>query len=215
MLIAGAKRHAKEILQLIEKKEELDNLCFFDDLSNDLPDLLYGHFKIIRNLDALKEYFYTYKNKKFVLGLGNPQNRKFLADKLITNGGILNSIISKNAIIGNYNVKLGIGLNIMNYVIIGNDVNVGDGSLLNAFVSVHHDAVVGKYCEASPHSVLSGGCNVGDFVSIGANATILPNIKVGSNVIIGAGSVVTRDIPDNSLVVGVPAMIKKKLDPLI
>lgn len=45
---------------------------------------------------------------------------------------------------------------------------------------------------------------VGNNVFIGGNTTILPNIKIGSNVIIGAGSVVTKDIPDNSIAVGVP-----------
>ena len=40
---------------------------------------------------------------------------------------------------------------------------------------------------------------------------ILPDLKIGTNSIIGAGSVVTRDVPDNVLVVGVPAKIIKSL----
>ena len=46
-----------------------------------------------------------------------------------------------------------------------------------------------------------------DNVFIGCNTTILGNVRIGSNVIIGAGSVVTKDIPDNSLVVGNPAKV--------
>ena len=45
---------------------------------------------------------------------------------------------------------------------------------------------------------------IGDNVRIGSNATILP-VKIGNNVIIGAGAVVTKDIPDNSIVKGNPA----------
>ena len=42
---------------------------------------------------------------------------------------------------------------------------------------------------------------------IGANVTILPGVTIGKNCIIGAGSVVTRDIPDNSVAVGVPCRV--------
>ena len=52
------------------------------------------------------------------------------------------------------------------------------------------------------------GCiEVMDNVFIGANSTILPNIKIGPNAIIAAGSVVTKDVPENSVVAGVPAKV--------
>ncbi len=47
--------------------------------------------------------------------------------------------------------------------------------------------------------------------SIGSNATILCGITVGENALIGAGSVVTRDVPPNTVVAGVPAKIIKSL----
>src|SRR5690606_11434500 len=43
--------------------------------------------------------------------------------------------------------------------------------------------------------------------SIGGNATILPGLTIGAGAMIGAGSVVTRDVPDNAIVVGNPARI--------
>lgn len=52
------------------------------------------------------------------------------------------------------------------------------------------------------------GCiYIGDNVFIGSGTKILYNVRVGSNVIIAAGSIVTKDIPDNSVVAGIPATI--------
>ena len=50
---------------------------------------------------------------------------------------------------------------------------------------------------------------------IGSGSIVLPHVKIGNNVIVGAGSVVTKDIPDNSMVVGVPAKVIKELPPII
>ena len=53
---------------------------------------------------------------------------------------------------------------------------------------------------------------IGNDVWIGGNVTILPGITIGNNVVIGAGAVVTHDIPDNSLAMGVPARVVRQLD---
>jgi len=51
---------------------------------------------------------------------------------------------------------------------------------------------------------------LGDNVDIGAGAKLLGRIRIGNNVLIGANAVVTRDVPDNSIAVGVPAVIKPR-----
>lgn len=49
---------------------------------------------------------------------------------------------------------------------------------------------------------------IGNNVDIGAGAKVLGNIRVGNNVLVGANAVVIHDVPDNSIAVGVPAVIK-------
>jgi serine O-acetyltransferase len=53
---------------------------------------------------------------------------------------------------------------------------------------------------------------IGNNVDIGAGAKILGPIRIGDNVLIGANAVVIRDVPDNSIAVGVPATVKPRVD---
>ena len=56
---------------------------------------------------------------------------------------------------------------------------------------------------------------IGKRVWVGANVTILPGVVIGENTVIGAGSVVTKELPSNSVAAGVPAKVKKKMDPSV
>ena len=53
---------------------------------------------------------------------------------------------------------------------------------------------------------------IGNDVWIGGNVTILPGVTIGNNVVVAAGAVVTKDVPDNTLVGGVPARKIKDIE---
>lgn len=57
-----------------------------------------------------------------------------------------------------------------------------------------------------------GPINIKDNVHIGMNVTIMPGVTIGNNCIIGCNAVVTKDIPDNSIAVGVPAKVIETID---
>lgn len=208
MVILGAKGHTKEIIDVFEKNGFNKEIVLFDDVSSNLPTYLFGQYRILKTLDKLKQYFTI--NPDFVIGVGNIKIRKLLCDKALEQGGHLQSIISKNTIIGNHEVHFEAGLNIMHGVMITNTVRIGKGCLINAYSKIHHDVRIGNFCEIAPNVCITGGVQIGNFSFVGANATILPNVKIGNNVVIGAGAVVTKNIEDNNQVVGIPA--KSKLD---
>lgn len=62
------------------------------------------------------------------------------------------------------------------------------------------------------HLAQASEIHIGDDVWLGGNVTILPGVTIGNNVVIGAGAVVNRDIPDNSLAVGVPAQVIREIE---
>lgn len=107
------------------------------------------------------------------------------------------------------------GVFVENDVVIGDRVTVKCGVQIWDGITLESDVFVGpnatftndlfprskQYPESFGRTLVQSGA------SIGANATILPGLTIGSGAMIGAGSVVTRDVPQNAIVVGNPARI--------
>ena len=62
------------------------------------------------------------------------------------------------------------------------------------------------------HLAIAKPIRIGNDVWIGGNVTILPGVTIGNNVVVAAGAVVTKDVPDNNLVGGVPAKKIKDIE---
>lgn len=85
---------------------------------------------------------------------------------------------------------------------IGNHVRV---SFDVAFVT--HDGGTFVLRDKYPNVSIYGKITVGDNVFVGARSIIMPNVRIGNNCIIAAGSIVTKDVPNNSVIAGTPARI--------
>lgn len=123
-------------------------------------------------------------------------------------------VILPEAIIGD-NCNICSHCFIENKVTVGNNVTVKSGVQLWDGITLENDVFIGpnvtfandkyprskSYPDCFPQTIVKAGA------SIGAGATILPEITIGSKAMVGAGAVVSRDVPDNAIVVGNPAYI--------
>lgn len=108
--------------------------------------------------------------------------------------------VGKN-FIANYNVTI---LDIAP-VRIGDYVMIGPNTLIS---TVNHPLTpIGR----RKHLGIAKPVTIGNDVWLGGNVTVLPGVSIGSNVVVAAGAVVTKDVPDNCLVGGVPARKIKAL----
>ena len=91
-------------------------------------------------------------------------------------------------------------------------IDIGDGSLLGEYVSVHDEAHVIRDGRIAGRDEFYGRpVRIGDGVWVGAKATVLPGVTVGDHCIIGANSTVTQDVAANMVAVGSPAVAVKEV----
>lgn len=88
---------------------------------------------------------------------------------------------------------------------------IGNHAIVNTGAIVEHGCVVGSNAHIGPGAVLGGAVSVGSGTLIGLGARVRPGIRIGRGCVIGAGAVVVRDVPDEAMVVGVPARRVKKV----
>jgi len=95
---------------------------------------------------------------------------------------------------------------------------IGQGFYIGHFgtIIVSNEAIIGENCNIAPGVTIGatrrgdhkGAPNIGNMVWIGTNAVIVGKIRIGDNVLIAPGSFVNFNVPDNSIVLGNPGIIK-------
>ena len=103
--------------------------------------------------------------------------------------------------------RIGIHCTVIGPVTIGSHVNLAQGITVTALNHNFSDPSL----RIDEQGVSTKAVVIGDDVWIGANAVILPGVTIGSHVVVAAGAVVTKDVPANTLVGGVPAKVIKQL----
>ncbi len=137
---------------------------------------------------------------------------------------------------GNGTIEIGDHTSIGEFVILetrkGGSIKIGNHSGINAFSVVYGagGVTIGDYTRIASHTVIvasnhnfddvtkniheqgisAKGVSIGNDVWIGAGVRILDGVHIGDHAVIGAGSVVTKDIPENAVALGVPARVIRK-----
>ena len=115
-------------------------------------------------------------------------------------------IISRNVSV-NYCTKIGNHVKVMDNSHITGNMVIEDDVFVSVLVSTTNDNSIGR----DSYSDNMKGAYIKKGAMIGAGANLLPNITIGSGAIVGAGSVVTKDVPDKMVAMGIPAKVIKEV----
>lgn len=139
-----------------------------------------------------------------IVGIGNNQIRNKISEEILFRKIKLTTLIHPSASVSRH-AQVGPGCVIVAGAVINAYAEIGRGVIVNTNASVDHDCRIGNYVHISPGANVAGGVSIGDNSWIGIGACVKQQISIGSSVVVGAGAAVVKNIPDDSMVMGIPA----------
>ena len=197
LIIIGASGHGKVVADIAIKLNKWQSIAYFDD--DDSIKTCMGLQVIGKTVDVIK-----YKDKaEFFIAIGNNLIRERIYRELENIGIETITLIHPSAIIGN-DVEIGLGTVVMAGTVINSSSRIGKACIINTSSSVDHDNLIGDFVHIAPGVRLAGTVKVGNGSWLGIGSVVSNNLSICSNCKIGAGAVVVKDIEESGTYIGVP-----------
>jgi len=211
IIILGTGGNCIDILDTINEinliSPQYDCIGFLDDNPDNLGKIYYG-VEVLGALSIAKEITDTF----FVNGIGSPMNfwkKENIIGKTKIPLEKFETIIHPTASISKMS-KIGKGVVIFQNVTITSNVKIGHHVIILPNSVISHDDIIGDYTCITGGVCVSGGTSIGKSCYLGTNSSIIGNTNIGDNCLIGMGSNVISDFKSNSVIVGNPAIYKRK-----
>ena len=206
IVVLGAGGHAKVVIEIFRAAGETVDYC----VANAMPTggavlgvpVLVGEDEPLALLHA-RGYVRAH------VAIGSNIIREKLCNRLRDMGFTLASAIHPQSVLSP-SATVGDGAAVMAGVVINACASVGEGAIVNTGATIDHDCKIGNYAHVAPQCALAGTVSVGSLAFLGLGTKVIPNITIGAKTTTGAGAVVVRDLPSESLAVGIPARVVEK-----
>lgn len=206
--IYGAGGFAREIAWLIEACNQpgptYELVGFIDD-DPSLHGTVLNDVLVMRPPEARRRF----PDARVIVAVGAPRTRELLIGKAAALGFGFATLIHPR-VERSPRIEIGDGTVICAGNILTTDIRLGRHVQINLDCTVGHDAILGDYTSLAPGVHVSGWVHFGQRVYVGTGAVILNGtaeapITIGDDAVIGAGACVTKSVPPQTTVVGVPA----------
>ncbi|RYI28781.1 acetyltransferase [Bacillus infantis] len=198
LIIIGASGHGKVVADIALKMNKWKSIFFLDD------DESLKTSMGIEVIGKSNEAFKLLNDYDISVGIGNNAIRDKLQTQLESKGANFPALIHPTAVIGEQ-VNIGSGTVVMAGVVVNCCTRIGKGCIINTGSTIDHDNVIGNFTHISPGVHLAGSVNVGQSTWIGIGSIVSNNVNIIRDCNLGAGTVVVIDIKEPGTYVGVPA----------
>lgn len=206
VVVVGASGFGRETLDtleaMIEAGSRLDILGVVDDLPSEV-NLSRLKARGVDYLGTIDDWFASGPSAEFVLAIGAPAIRRQLVAKLESFGLRAFTAVHPSATFGSQ-TEVAEGAVISAGAVISTNVRLGKHVHVNPGAIIGHDSIAQDFVSVNPGAVISGEVLLQSGALIGAAATVLQQLTVGSGSLVGAGALVTKDVPGDVTVKGVP-----------
>ena len=203
-IIVGAGGHGRDVLVALRDHDGRFGprtfIGFVDDGEPDMTRLDRLAAPFLGKTDELARF----AGAGFVVGVGDPRVRRSLADRAVMAGLVPVTVIHRQATVGD-DVTLGDGSVLCAGARVTTNVRAGVHVHVNINATVAHDVVLGDYVTLNPQAAVSGDVHLGDGATIGTGAAVRQGLAIGQGAVVGAGAAVVADISPGATCVGVPA----------
>lgn len=209
VIIIGAGGFGREVADVIEAvnasaADPVWNLVGIVDDSPSETNLERLTHRSIEYLGSLAAAMASQSQAHYLIGIGNPDVRRDVAQQLDQAGFMAATLVHPAASLGSH-VSLGSGTIVCAGVRVTTNITIGRHVHLNLNSTIGHDSTVGDYVSVNPLASISGDCVLEDSVLIGVSASVINGRTVEAGSIVGGGACVVKDVRAGSTVAGVPA----------
>lgn len=204
LIIIGARGYGREVYGLAKQCSGYNSEYTIKGFLDDKSDALEG-FENYPSIISSVENYEIEENDVFICALGSVQWKKHYVEIILSKGGKFINLIHPSVIFTS-NVKLGTGIIIFMYSNISNDCVLDDFVTIQGFVAIGHDSKIGKWSHINAFSFTGGYVVLEEEVCLNTRATVLPNLIVRKKATVGSCSLVVKNVKEDTVVFGVPAM---------
>jgi sugar O-acyltransferase (sialic acid O-acetyltransferase NeuD family) len=172
--------------------KDFNMVCFVDDAYYIPND---------KNIKPLSDF--DVNEYEVLIVIGDPIVRETIVNKLPKETKYFTFIHPSAQILGN-DVIIGEGSMICAGCVITTNCKIGKHTHLNLLTTIGHDCVIGDFFTTAPGAKISGNCILGNRVYFGTNASVRQKITICDDVTIGLNAGVVKDIKESGTYVGVP-----------
>lgn len=165
-------------------------------------------YKILGSFDDLFSRK-SLQGQNFLLTMGDSKIRTELSKKIIDRGGFVPTLIHPTSIISRFAKISDVGVYISAFSFVQADSSIGDNTVILSHVNISHTTHIGKGCFLAGGSIIGAYTNMEDNVFIGQGALSISGkvATIGHGTYVGARSLLTKDVPPNTVVAGIPAKV--------